>query len=157
MVANEWNELQTLRKTRISVQVVLVIFLMKVPIYPSSSTVLLLPLLHPLHLTLLPKVVGMEHLATADPHSRLWPEEGTYMAESSYVCRCSSTPTASTSTSSSSPSPGLPWGCPCGRGWRRCRPCSGWWCTRGLWRTSSHNSPTSAASPTSRWAPGDTP
>jgi len=61
MVANEWNELQTLRKTRISVQVVLVIFLMK--------------------------VVGMEHLATADPHSRLWPEEGTYMAESSYVCR----------------------------------------------------------------------
>ena len=30
MVANEWNELQTLRKTRISLQVVMVVFLMKV-------------------------------------------------------------------------------------------------------------------------------
>ena len=29
-VANEWNELQTLRKTKISLQVILVIFLMKV-------------------------------------------------------------------------------------------------------------------------------
>ena len=62
-VANEWNELQTLRKTKISLQVILVIFLMK--------------------------VVGMENLTTADPESRLWPEEGAYVAETSYVCRSS--------------------------------------------------------------------
>ena len=62
-VANEWNELQTLRKTKISLQVILVIFLMK--------------------------VVGTENLTTADPESRLWPEEGAYVAETSYVCRSS--------------------------------------------------------------------
>ena len=62
-MANEWNELQTLRKTKISLQVILVIFLMK--------------------------VVGTENLTTADPESRLWPEEGAYVAETSYVCRSS--------------------------------------------------------------------
>ena len=33
------------------------------------------------------QVVGLENLATADPHNRLWSEEGQYMAETSYVCR----------------------------------------------------------------------
>ncbi len=33
------------------------------------------------------QVAGLENLASADPHSRLWQPEGQYMAEPSYVCR----------------------------------------------------------------------
>ena len=61
LVANEWNELQIRRKTRIGLQLVLVVFVMK--------------------------ILGVENLCSADPHNQLWPEEGKYMAGHSYVCR----------------------------------------------------------------------
>ena len=61
LVANEWNEIQTKRKTSISLQVVLVILVMK--------------------------VFGLENLATADPHNSLFLDDGHYHSEPSYVCR----------------------------------------------------------------------
>ncbi|XP_023349212.1 meckelin [Eurytemora carolleeae] len=61
LVANEWNEIQTTRKSKISLQVLIFLVLMK--------------------------VVGLENLASADAHNRLWTEEDEYMAEHSYVCR----------------------------------------------------------------------
>ena len=33
------------------------------------------------------QVLNLENLATADPHNNLWPQDGVYMAEHSYVCR----------------------------------------------------------------------
>ena len=61
LVANEWNELQTRRKTHAGLQLIMIIFIMR--------------------------VAGMENLTTADPHSHLWPKEGHYTAEHSYICR----------------------------------------------------------------------
>ena len=61
MVANEWNELQVRRKTHAGLQLILMIFIMR--------------------------VAGVENLATSDPHSRLNPEPGLYTAGHSYVCR----------------------------------------------------------------------
>ena len=54
LVANEWNELQTRRKTQAGLQLVLIIFLMR--------------------------VLGLENLCSADPHSNLWPHLGHYTA-----------------------------------------------------------------------------
>ena len=61
LVANEWNELQIRRKTRIGLQLVMVVFIMK--------------------------ILGVENLCSADPHNLLKVEEGKYMATPSYVCR----------------------------------------------------------------------
>ena len=61
LVANEWNELQVRRKTHAGLQLILMIFIMR--------------------------VAGVENLATSDPHSRLGPEPGIYAAGHSYVCR----------------------------------------------------------------------
>ena len=61
LVANEWNELQTRRKTKAGLQLVLIIFLMR--------------------------VLGLENLCSADPHNRLSPEPGNFMAGHSYICR----------------------------------------------------------------------
>ena len=61
LVANEWNELQVRRKTHAGLQLILIIFIMR--------------------------VAGVENLATSDPHSRLGPEAGLYTAGHSYVCR----------------------------------------------------------------------
>ena len=61
LVANQWNELQTRRKTDAGVQLVAMIFLMR--------------------------VVGLENLATADPHSSLSPHPDHATAAQSSVCR----------------------------------------------------------------------
>ncbi len=61
LVANEWNELQTRRKTSTAVQILVVVFILK--------------------------VCGVEHLATADPLSSLTLDDGLYHAEPSFVCR----------------------------------------------------------------------
>ena len=50
------------RKTHAGLQLILIIFLMR--------------------------VLGLENLATSDPHSRVWPQSGHYTADHSYVCRC---------------------------------------------------------------------
>ena len=49
------------RKTHAGLQLILIIFLMR--------------------------VLGLENLATSDPHSRVWPQSGHYTADHSYVCR----------------------------------------------------------------------
>ena len=61
LVANEWNEIQTYRKISHSLQIVLVIFVLK--------------------------VCGVENLATADPLNAFDLEDGAFHSEYSYVCR----------------------------------------------------------------------
>ena len=61
LVANEWNELQALRKTATALQVFLVVFILK--------------------------ICGVENLATADARSVVGRPEDAYVGEHSYVCR----------------------------------------------------------------------
>lgn len=61
LVANEWNELQALRKTTPALQVFVVVFILK--------------------------ICGVENLATADARSVVGHPEDVYIGEHSYVCR----------------------------------------------------------------------
>ena len=61
LVANEWNEIQTIRKISHSLQIILVIFVLK--------------------------VCGVENLATADPLNAFDLDDGDFHSEYSYVCR----------------------------------------------------------------------
>jgi len=61
LVANEWNELQTRRKTSLAAQIVVVVILLQ--------------------------VCGLENLATADPQTATSLDDGHYHSPFSFVCR----------------------------------------------------------------------
>ena len=106
LIANEWNEIQTLRKTSPTLQIIVVIFLLKAGLFflQEPSEQLNRPNFFKTVEEVLGsfsflfcygivkkkdclKVCGMEHLATSDPLNSLTLDDGQYHSESSYICR----------------------------------------------------------------------
>ena len=98
LVANEWNELQTTRKINLSLQIILVILVLRVILSKYNRKLGYLSTgrwfyaknnkmdnKHFIHLT--KKVFGMEHLANADPLNSFTINDGQYHSDPSYVCR----------------------------------------------------------------------
>lgn len=80
LVANEWNELQTRRKIHLGLQVILVVFILKVVLDPLTHTHFVLD-------SVSLQICGVENIATADPKSVVDLHDGYYHSDFSYVCR----------------------------------------------------------------------
>ncbi|CAB4058506.1 TMEM67 [Lepeophtheirus salmonis] len=83
LVANEWNELQTTRKISISLQIFMILIILKV--FYNLYNIRNLRLLN--NKSFVFKICGVENVGTSDPQSSFTLSDGEYHSNFSFVCR----------------------------------------------------------------------